>query len=260
MLFERKYNPLVVIIAENFNDGLNRVRNLNDSKRILNNNYTIRSHNIHLHDMILENIYLFQYNEKYYFVYPVNIQDHFLTIYSQKKLLEDNLDITFDFINVNKENSLFEDIFITLQSSCTNCPLVKYVNEKLQKGESFSELFELRKQLFREKERKNISSTAFDSDDICTSIGFDINSKNENYFLNIDTLLKKIQSTSKKNKTRSVIVERSLSCFQSRNFELTGVLSKNNNNFKNFMITIDYLNWIDREVLSSETKQWTRNF
>ncbi|XP_043481088.1 uncharacterized protein LOC122510475 [Leptopilina heterotoma] len=253
VLFEREYNPLVVIIAEKFIDGVNRVMNLSESLRILNV-YDPRRipYNRQLHEMILENIYLFEVNDSYYFVYPLNIQDHFLTIYSQKKLLKDNLDITFDFVNVNKEYSVFEDIFIPLQPSCTNCPLVKYINEKLEKGESFAELFELRKQLFREKETKNLSF-AFNND-ICTSMGFNVNSQSASSFLHFNTLLKQIQSNSKSLETKKRrTVERSLICIQSRHPEVEDVIFKNNSKLitlKNLMIMIDYLNWVNDTISS----------
>ncbi|XP_043481344.1 uncharacterized protein LOC122510634 isoform X2 [Leptopilina heterotoma] len=254
MLFERKYKPLVVIIADQFIDGINRVRNLSGNKRVLND-YGIKNipYYSQFYQIILKNIYLFEVNDTYYFIYPVDFQDHLLTIYSQKKLLKDNLGITFDFVNVKKESPFYEDILIPLEPSCTNCPLVNYVNEKIRKDESFSELFELRKQLFREQETKNLSFNAFDNDNICSSIGFNLNSQGANTYMRFNSLLKQIQNNSKsmeKSKKRS-IVERSLICFQSRNLEVTeyqllGYVS----DVKDVMIMIDYLNWIDRTILS----------
>ncbi|XP_043481336.1 uncharacterized protein LOC122510628 [Leptopilina heterotoma] len=254
VLFERKYKPLVVIIAEKFIDGINRVRNLSASKRVLNNYWIMYNpYYRQLHQTILGNIYLLQANDTYYFIYPVDFQDHLLTIYSQKKLLKDNLGITFDFVNVKKESSFYEDILIPLEPSCTNCPLVNYVKEKLQKGESFAELFQLRKQLFKEQKTKNLSFNAFDNDNICASMGFNLNSQSLNSYLRFNLLLKQIQSKSKsieKIKKRST-VERSLTCFQSRNFEVTeDQFLSYVSGVKDVMVSIDYLNWINNTISS----------
>ncbi|XP_043481341.1 uncharacterized protein LOC122510632 [Leptopilina heterotoma] len=257
VLFERKYKPLVVIIADKFIDGINRVRNLNGSKRILNDkeikHYPYYSQ---LYKIMLENIYLFEVNDTYYFIYPVDFQDHLLTIYSQKKLLKGNLGITFDFVNVKKESPFYEDILIPLEPSCTNCALVKYVNEKLRKGESFSELFELRKQLFREKKTKNLSFNVFDNDNICASMGFNLNSKGASSLLRFNSLLKQIQTNSKsvKDSKKKSIVERSLICFQSRDLKKTeGEFLRsiaNKHYLKDIMAMIDYLNWINSTISS----------
>ncbi|XP_043466709.1 uncharacterized protein LOC122501377 [Leptopilina heterotoma] len=249
MLFEKEYKPLIVIIADKFIDGINRVRNLSESKRILNdagiqNNpyYSL------LYQTVSENIYLFQANDTYYFVYPVDFQDNFLTIYFQWKLLHNNLGIIFHFFDVKKEFPFFDDIFIPLQPSCTNCPLVKYINEKLQKGESFSELFELRKQLFREQKTKNLTFTPFDNDYICTWMGFNNNSQSSRSLMRFNSLLEQIQNNSanvEKSKRRRT-VERSLSCFQSRYL----YFRISEHYVQNFLITNGYLNWINRTISS----------
>ncbi|XP_043481339.1 uncharacterized protein LOC122510630 [Leptopilina heterotoma] len=252
MLFERKYKPLVVIIADKISDGINRVVNLNGSKRILND-YRIKNYPYYsqLYQTILGNIYLLQANDTYYFIYPVDFQDHLLTIYSQKKLLKDNLGITFDFVNVKKESPFYEDILIPLEPSCTNCPLVNYVNEKLQKGESFAELFQLRKQLFKEQKTKNLSFNAFDNDNICGSIGFNLNSQSANSYMHFNSLLNQIQNNSKsieKSKKRST-AGRSLMCFLSRNLEVTEYLFlRYFSDVKDVMVSIDYLNWINNTI------------
>ncbi|XP_043481340.1 uncharacterized protein LOC122510631 [Leptopilina heterotoma] len=248
MLFERKYKPLVVIIAANLSIGINRVRNLSGSKRILNDDgINNNPHYSQLYQIIMENIYLFQANDTYYFVYPLKLKLRFLTIYCQNKLLNDNLGITFDFVNVKKDFPFYEDILISLEPSCTNCTLVNYVNEKLQKGERFSELLELRKQLFREQETKNLSFGTFDdNDNVCTSMGFNLNSQNANSLMSFNSLLNQIQSNSKSiAKIKKRIVEKSLICFQSRNSEATEhLLSSYGSDLKNVTVMIDYLNWI----------------
>ncbi|XP_043481351.1 uncharacterized protein LOC122510639 [Leptopilina heterotoma] len=255
MLFKRKYKPLVVIIADKFIDSINRVRSLSDNKRILNDNRIKKNpYYSQLYQIILENIYLFQANDTYYFIYPVEFQDHFLTIYSQKKLLDINLGITFDFVNVKKEFPFYEDILIPLEPSCTNCTLVKYVNEKIQKGESFSELFELRKQLFREKETKNLSSTEVNDYDICDSIRFYINPQSMSSLLHFNSTLNKIQNNRESaEKNKRFTVERSLICLQSRGLEVTEeIISRNQSkpNLRKLMNTMDYLHWIINTVFS----------
>ncbi|XP_043466602.1 uncharacterized protein LOC122501312 [Leptopilina heterotoma] len=254
MLFERKYKPLIVIIAANLSIGVNRVRNLSGNKRILNDDEIKNNpHHSQLYQTILENIYLFQANDKYYFVYPLNFQHHFLTIYSQRKLLNNNLGITFDFVNLKKKFPFFDDIFIPLEPSCTNCPVVKYVKEKLQKGESFSELFQLRKKLFREKQTKNLSFTPFDNDYICTSMGFNINSQSSSSLMRFNSLLEQIQNNSKNVEKRRT-VERSRMCFQSRQLKIAEDVfygnMKNQLYLNDIMVTIDYLNWINNTISS----------
>ncbi|XP_043481352.1 uncharacterized protein LOC122510640 [Leptopilina heterotoma] len=251
MLFERKYKPLVVIIAEKFIDGINRVRNSSESKRILND-FWIKNNPYYsqLHEA-LKNIHLYQANDTYYFVYPVDFQDHFLTVYSQRKLLDNNLGITFDFVNVKKESPFYEDILIPLEPRCTNCPLARYIGEKLQKGESFSELFELRNQLFREKEGKNFSSTTVNDYDICDSIGFNINSQSMTSLLHFNSRLKQIQNNNvsvERSKKRST-VEKNLICFQSRNLDVMN-FEINEHYLIGLIIANDYLNLINNTVSS----------
>ncbi|XP_043481335.1 uncharacterized protein LOC122510626 isoform X2 [Leptopilina heterotoma] len=255
LFFKKQYKPLVIIIADKLSIGVNRVRNFSDSKRILNDeNIRHWPHHNQLHQTILRNIFLFQANNIYYFIYPLKFQLYFLTIYFQKQLLNDNSDISFDFVNAKKEFPFFENILMPLQSSCTNCTLVKYINEKLQKGEIFSELFELRKQLFKRKAKKNLSFKTLNNYDICTSMGFNLNSQNTSSFMHFNSLLKQIQSNSdslEKSKKIST-VEGSLTCFQSRNLEapeylLIFPIAKN---LKVVIVFIDYLNWINNTISS----------
>ncbi|XP_043481333.1 uncharacterized protein LOC122510625 [Leptopilina heterotoma] len=252
VLFRKNYKPLVIIIADKISDGINRVTNFSERKRILNDNRI--KHNPYYSQLhkALKNIHLYQANDTYYFVYPVNIQYHFLTVYSQRKLLSDNSGITFDFVNVKKQFPFFEDILIPLEPSCTNCTLARYIGEKLQKGESFSELFELRKQLFREKETKNLSFQALNNfDNICTWMGFNVNSQSASSLMRFNSLLNQIKSNSKrleKNKKRRT-VKRNLICFQSRHLEVTELLGYGSD-LKDVMVMIDYLNWINNTVSS----------
>ncbi|XP_043481337.1 uncharacterized protein LOC122510629 [Leptopilina heterotoma] len=254
VLFKKEYKPLVIIIADKISNGINRVISLNGSKRILNDT-GIKNNPYYsqLHQTISKYIHLYQANDTYYFVLPTGFQDHILVIYSQKKLLDNNLGITFDFVNVKKEFPFFEDILIPLNPGCTNCTFVKYVNGKLEKGESFSELFDLRKQLFREKEAKNLSFMAVNDYDICDSIGFNINSQSMSSLLHFNSLLKQIQNdreSGEKNKKRYA-VSQSLRCFEVRHLEeVEDIISGNERklNFKNLMNTMNYLNWIINNV------------
>ncbi|XP_043462206.1 uncharacterized protein LOC122498506 isoform X2 [Leptopilina heterotoma] len=255
LLFQKTYKPLIVIIARQFADGINRATNISQSKRILdveeikNNNYLKN-----MYKLIKENFYLYEAYNIYYFVYPVKILDSFFTIYCQKMLLSDQLGVTFDFVNVKKEYPFYEDILVPLKTSYTNCPLVEYVNKKLQTGESFSELFILREQLFREK-TKYISLKAFDNDYACDSIGFNINSESENFLMHFNLLLKQIKknnNNSDESKKKSIF-ERSLKCFKSRHLFVTKEIFNDDiqeKNLKHPFTGINYLNWINETVFT----------
>ncbi|XP_043462409.1 uncharacterized protein LOC122498644 [Leptopilina heterotoma] len=251
-LFRKNYKPLIVTIARKFTDGINRVRNISQSKRILYDNEITNKHWSKMHNMITENFYLYEAHNVYYFVYPVNILDNSFTIYCQKMLLGDQLGVTFDFVNVRKENPFFEDILVPLKPSCSNCPLVEYVNKKLKTGESFSELFALREQLFREK-TKYTSLKAFDNDFACNSIGFNINSESESFLMHFNTLLQQIQNKNVDQDKKTSISERSLKCFKSRNLVVTKKFfydNINKQNIKDPFTRINYLNWINETVFS----------
>ncbi|XP_043470792.1 uncharacterized protein LOC122504014 isoform X2 [Leptopilina heterotoma] len=254
LLFKTRYKPLVVIIAHTFTDGLNRVRNLTQSKRILHDNEIKNNPNFsQIYHTLLENFYLFEAKNIYYFIYPVHILDNLLTIYCQKKLLNDHLGVIFDFINVNEEYPFFEDILIPLRISSPNCALKQYIRKKLQTGESFSELSKLREQLFSDKE-KYIYVTAFNNDDICDSIGFNLNSQSRTFLLYFNSLLKQIQNSTESVGKKRSIVERSLNCFQSRHLEAIDDESFKDDTIKLFlnrpMVKIDYLNWLNKTISS----------
>ncbi|XP_043462398.1 uncharacterized protein LOC122498638 [Leptopilina heterotoma] len=253
-LFRKNYKPLIVTIARKFTDGISRVRNISQSKRILYDNEITNKHWSKMHNMITENFYLYEAHNVYYFVYPVNILNNSFTIYCQKRLLTDQLGVTFDFVNVRKENPFFEDILVHLKSNCSNCPLVEYVNKKLKTGESFSELFVLREQLFREKTNYT-SLKAFDNYYACDSIGFNINSESENFLMHFNTILQQIQKNSnnfdKSRKKR--IFDRSLKCFKSRHLFVTQEIFNNDIQKQNLnypFTGINYLNWINETVFS----------
>ncbi|XP_043462399.1 uncharacterized protein LOC122498639 [Leptopilina heterotoma] len=255
-LFRKNYKPLIVTIARKFTDGINRVRNISQSKRILYDNEITNKHWSKMHNMITENFYLYEAHNVYYFVYPVNILDNSFTIYCQKMLLGDQLGVTFDFVNVRKENSFFEDILVPLKSNCSNCPLVEYVNKKLKTGESFSELFVLREQLFREK-TKYTSLKAFDNDFACNSIGFNNNSESKSFLMHFNTLLQQIQKNSNNfdESKKKRIFERSLKCFKSNHLFVTEEIFNDNiqeQTLKHPFTGINYLNWINETVFSLE--------
>ncbi|XP_043475335.1 uncharacterized protein LOC122506950 isoform X1 [Leptopilina heterotoma] len=255
LLFQKTYKPLIVIISREFTDGINRVRNISQSKRISNINGIKNTNYLKkMYKLIAENYYLFEAHNVYYFVYPVNNLDNFFTIYCQKKLLSDQLGVTFDFVNVKDEHPIFEDILVPLKPNCTNCPLLEYVNKKLQTGESFSELFILREQLFREK-TKYTSLKAFDNDYACDSIGFNNNSESESFLMHFNTLLQQIQKNNNNSdeSKKNSIFERSLKCFKSRNLDVTNKIFYDNiheKNLKHPFTGINYLKWIERTVFS----------
>ncbi|XP_043483996.1 uncharacterized protein LOC122512304 [Leptopilina heterotoma] len=251
-LFRKNYKPLIVTIAREFTDGINRVRNISHSKRILYDKEIKNRHWSKMYNMISTNFYLFEAYNVYYFVYPVNILDNYFTIYCQKMLLSDQLGVTFDFVNVKKEYPFYEDILVPLKPSCTNCPLVEYVNKKLQAGESFSELLQLREQLFGEK-TKYTSLKAFDNDYACDSIGFNINSESDNFLKHFNSLLKQIQrndNNSDESKKKNIF-DRSLKCFKSRHLFVTNEIFNNDiQELKHLFTGINYLNWINETVFS----------
>ncbi|XP_043462401.1 uncharacterized protein LOC122498640 isoform X2 [Leptopilina heterotoma] len=252
LLFQKSYKPLIVIIAGEFIDGINRVRNISQSKRILFDNEITNKHWSKMHNMITENFYLYEAHNVYYFVYPVNILDDFFIIYYQKILLKDQLGVTFDFINLKKEYPFYEDILVPLKPSCSNCPLVEYVNKKLKTGESFFELFILREQLFGEK-TKYTSLKAFDNDYACDSIGFNINSQSESFLMYFNSLLQQIQNKNLDQDKKASISERSLKCFKSRNLVVTKDIfydNINEQNKKHPFTGINYLNWINKTVFT----------
>ncbi|XP_043484055.1 uncharacterized protein LOC122512344 [Leptopilina heterotoma] len=254
LLFRKNYKPLIVLIASEFIEGINRVRNISHSKRISydkiikNNNYWSMMYNI-----ISENFYLFQADHVYYFIYPVNILHYSFTIYCQKMLLSDQVGVTFDFVNVKQEYPFYEDILVPLKPSCTNCLLVEYVNKKLQAGESFSELFQLREQLFGEK-TKYISLEAFDNDYVCDSIGFNINSESESFIMHFNTLLQQIKKNNNFDESyKKNVSDRSLKCFNSRLLIVRHDMFYDNieqPNEKHPFTGINYLNWINETVFS----------
>ncbi|XP_043466884.1 uncharacterized protein LOC122501466 [Leptopilina heterotoma] len=257
LLFKENYKPLVVVIAAEFIDGINRVKQLTQWRRILPDNNEMKNSTYfsHLYHTIQEHFYLFKANNQNYFVYPVNILDNVFTIYFQKMLLNDSLGVTFNFVNVLKGYSFFEDIFIPLNPNWPNCTLSEYVNNKLQRGESFSELFELREQLFGNKESNYFSIKAQNNYDICDSNGFNFISQSESLW-HFNSLLQQIQNNanSAENEKKISIVEKSLSCLQSRHLEVTDEVFDKNINCQQYskcaMIGIDYLNWINQTVSS----------
>lgn len=254
LLFKKESRPLVIIIADTFTNGLNRVSNITQSKRILHDNEIKNNPNFsQIYHTLFENFYLFEANNIHYFIYPVHILDNLLTIYCQKKLLNEHLGVVFDFVNVNKKYPFFEDILIPLRPSCPNCALDEYVNEKLQNGESFSELFKLRKQLFSHREMYT-SVTAFKNDYICDSIGFNFNSQSKIFLLYFNSLLKKIQNSTDNVRKKRSTVEGSLNCFESRHLEVTEDEIYKDITVKRFlnrpMVMIDYLNWLNETISS----------
>lgn len=255
LLFQKNYKPLIVIIASELIDGINRVTNISHSKRIVSKEFTIQNsrYMLKIHKMIEDNFYLFEANNMYYFVYPVNSLHNLFTIYCQKMLLNNLVGVTFHFVNVKKEYPFFEDILIPLQQSCTKCPLVEYVNQKLQTGKSFSELFTLREQLFRAK-TKYTSLKTLDNNYDCASIGFNINFQNKTFLLYFNSLLQKIQKSNNVNESKQAsFFERSLKCFKSRNIYVTNEIFYDDireKNLKHPFTGINYLNWINETIFS----------
>lgn len=254
VLFQNNYKPLVVIIAGEFNDGINRVRNIAQSKRILHDD-VIKNHSslFKFHKIILENFYLFEAKNVYYFVYPINILNDIFTVYCQKILLNDQLGVVFHFVNVINHSPFYEDILIPLKSGCTNCTLEKYVKRKLQTGESFSELFKLRDRLFGGR-KIHLELQAFNNDEICDSIGLNFNSEDYKFLTYFDSSLQQIQNNSSNidASKRASDVEKSLKCFQSRHLEVTEKIFVTDNtdtcNQKHYKMGFDYLNWINSTI------------
>lgn len=155
ILFYEKLKPVIIIIADEINVGITRAKYLTNNQRVLKSiNFTDIPDGQRLYKIISQNIFLYKTENIYYFVYPKNLKMDLLTIYCQNKLMKNNFGVMFNFLNLENTFPYWSEIIIPVKphSLCTNCTFQEYVKEKLKSGESFSELFDIHKQLFSQKE------------------------------------------------------------------------------------------------------------
>lgn len=251
LLFEEKGQQLVIIIADNMNQGIARAENLTKSIRIMPKlkREDLDYSKQFLYDLILDQFYLYTSLDINYFVYPMNMLSDILTIYWQKKLIKDYSYITFNFVNVNENVSSFEDIAIPLMPYliCTNCSLLDYVQKKLKKGESFAELLDLRKRLFSDAMKNHFFVINFNEIDMWSLLDRYSNFQNETSMVHVSMLLKKINNTSYTDRN-------SLQCFESRITTMGNFIFKRSSldmsKMRNILILSDYLQSVSSNITS----------
>lgn len=215
-------------------------------------------HKSQFHDKLMGKIYLYESTDILYFVYPVNIRNDLVTTYYQRKLINDSFGVMFHFLNSINQFPFIEEIFIPLkpQSMCTKpCPFIEYVNKKLQIGENFVELFELRETLFENEEREHFLIKKFEKIDVSLFYGNSL-AQNESSLTYFNTLLEETQksSNSLKDSGKGTFVEKSINCFKSRCF---GNIDFNfaehsfsATHVRNVLIVTDYLNFLNLTIFS----------
>ncbi|XP_043472605.1 uncharacterized protein LOC122505189 [Leptopilina heterotoma] len=259
LLFTETSKPLVIIIADNMIKGIQKAKDLTQDTRINNRESRDNHQNSQLFDKILEKIHLYESKDISYFVYPVNMRNDLLTTYCQRKLINDSFVVMFHFLNSKNEFPFEEEIFIPLKphSMCTKqCTFIEYVEEKMQIGKTFFELFELRKKLFSEAARENFLISK--SDKIDNSLFYQkLNSQNVSSMIYFNMLLEEIRNSSinLKDMVESTFVEKSINCFKSRclgNKEFN-FLKDSGIHVRNVLTFTDYLTLLNSTIFSLDS-------
>ncbi|XP_043472606.1 uncharacterized protein LOC122505190 [Leptopilina heterotoma] len=257
LLFTQNSKPLVIIIADNMIHGIQRAKDLSLDRRIFNNRQN--RDNSQFYEKMMEKIYLYESREISYFVYPVNMRNNLLTTYCQRKLINDSFSVMFHFLNSMNEFPFVEEIFIPLKphSMCTkHCTFIEYIKEKMQIGENFLELFELRKRLFSEEGRKHFFIRKIEKIDLSLFYENSL-SQNESSMIFFNSLLVEIQNSPSNSLKENGENSKSLECFQTRCLHQKNDFFQHSHSamkhLRNILILIEHLNLLNSTIFSLDS-------
>lgn len=249
ILFYEKLKPVIIIIADEINVGITRAKYLTNNQRVLKSiNFTDIPDGQRLYKIISQNIFLYKTENIYYFVYPKNLKTDLLTIYCQNKLMKNNFGVMFNFLNLENTFPYWSEIIIPVKphSLCTNCTFQEYVKEKLKSGESFSELFDIHKQLFSQKEH-----VFFNKPINIVMFYYNLYSNERESTTYFNTLMTGIEYVSKNSRQNG----KSLACFNLKYSDKENFNFLKNSDFDKYYVRralslIDYMNLLKTTILS----------